>query len=306
MEVQLQQLRYVVTLSEEGQFVRAAARLHVAQPSISTAVRGLEQELGVVLFDRSRNGLSLTAAGEAFLPWARQALADCSAGVAAVQELTGLQRGRVTVGATPSLTTSLLATVLPAFRRDHPGIELDVFEGGSGVLVDRLARGLMDFALVILPVGRSGVEGRLLQREQLVLAVPSGHPLAARPSVQVGDLRGLPLVMFRDGYDLRETTVTACRRLGFEPAFAVEGLEMDGVLAMTRAGLGAAVVPASVVAPRDPLRGVPFHGGALDRLVGLAFRRDRTLSTAATTLIGRIEGAGRIQGSAKRGARPST
>jgi DNA-binding transcriptional LysR family regulator len=289
--VQLHQLRYVIALAGERHFGRAAARLHVAQPSVSAAVRALERELGVTLFDRARSGLALTAAGEAFLPWARQALADCDSGVAAVQELTGMQRGRVTIGTTPSLTTTVLPSVLPAFRRDHPGIDLAVDEAGSGDLVDRLERGLMDFALVILPVAGSWVRTRLLGEEPLVLAVPPDHPLAGRDALEVADLRDVPLVMFRDGYDLRESTLAACRREGFQPSYAVEGLEMDGVLAMAGAGLGAAVVPASVVPAGGALRPVPFRGGELTRAVGLAFRRDRTLSTAAARLVERIAAA---------------
>jgi DNA-binding transcriptional LysR family regulator len=280
--MQLQQLRYVLALAEEGQFVRAAAHLHVAQPSISTAVRALERELGVRLFDRARSGLVLTAAGEAFLPWARQALADCDAGVAAVRELSGLRRGRVVLGATPSLTTTLLPSVLSGFGRDHPGVELVVEEAGSGVLVERLEEGRMDLALVILPVERSWVRTVPLAEEELVLAVPTGHALASRPAVGLADLARVPLVMFRDGYDLRETTLSACARAGVRPRFAVEGLEMDGVLAMAAAGLGGAVLPESAVAAGSDLVGVPFRPRALVREFGLAYRRDRTLSAAAS------------------------
>ncbi|MHB8505240.1 MAG: LysR family transcriptional regulator, partial [Acidimicrobiales bacterium] len=219
--MQLHQLRYVVTLAEEGQFVRAATRLHVAQPSISSAVRALEVELGATLFDRSRQGAVATAAGEAFLPWARQVLADCDAGVAAVGALAGLQRGRVTLGATPSLTTTVLPPVLAEFRADHPGVELVVHEAGSGDLVRRLERSLVDFALIILPVAGTWLETRALGEEELVLAVPADHPLSQRPALRIGELRDVALVMFREGYDLRESTLAACRRAGFQPTFAL-------------------------------------------------------------------------------------
>jgi DNA-binding transcriptional LysR family regulator len=289
--VQLHQIRYVVTLAEEGQFVRAASRLHVAQPSISAAVRALEVELGAALFDRSRQGAVLTAAGEAFLPWARQVLADCDAGVAAVEALAGLERGRVTLGATPSLTTTFLPAVVAAFRRDHPAVDLLVDEAGSGDLVRSLERSLVDVALIILPVAGSWLETRPLGEEELVLAVPRHDPLAQREQLQLADLRDVPLVMFRNGYDLREATLAACRSAGFQPTFAVEGLEMDGVLAMAGAGVGAAVVPASVVPPDGPLRAVPFAGRELVRHIGVALRRDRTTSAAVRALIDRVEAA---------------
>lgn len=289
--VQLHQLRYVVALAEEGQFVKAAARLRVAQPSISAAVRALEVELGATLFDRSRHGALPTAAGEVFVPWARQVLADCDAGAAAVAALAGLQRGRVTLGATPSLTTTVLPSVVAGFRRAHPGVDLVVEEAGSGDLVGLLENSLVDVALVVLPVAGSWLETRYLGEEELVLAVPLGHDLAERSQVRIEDLADVPLVMFRSGYDLREATLAACRRAGFQPTFAIEGLEMDGVLAMAGAGVGAAVVPASVVAADAALVSVPFADRELLRHIGVARRQDRTISAAASALVTGIEAA---------------
>src|SRR5579875_3182634 len=247
--MQLHQLRYVVAVAEERRFTRAAARLHVAQPSISSAVAALEQELGAALFHRERSEVTLTGAGEAFLPWARQVLADCEAGAAAVRDLLGLRGGRLVIGATPSLTTNLLPPVLARFHADYPGVELTVHEAGSQDLVDRLGKGEMDLAVVILPVDRPWVESRSLLEEELVLAVDRGHPLAHRRSIRVPELEHVPLVMFKDGYDLREATLAACREAGFSPTMALQGLEMDGALAVAAAGLAAAVVPWSVVSP---------------------------------------------------------
>src|ERR1700722_3652049 len=124
MDVQLHQLRYAVCVADERRFTRAAARLHVAQPSISSAVAALEQELGAPLFHRDRSEVTLTGAGEVFLPWARQVLAHCDAGGGAGRDLMGLRRGRLVIGATPSLTTNLLPPVLARFHTEHPGIEL--------------------------------------------------------------------------------------------------------------------------------------------------------------------------------------
>jgi DNA-binding transcriptional LysR family regulator len=283
--VQLHQLRYVVCVAEERRFTRAAARLHVAQPSISSAVAALEQELGASLFHRDRAEVTLTGAGEVFLPWARQVLADCEAGAAAVRDLLGLQRGRLVLGATPSLTTNLLPRVLARFHADHPAIELTVHEAGSQELVDRLGRGEMDLAVVILPVDRPWVESRDLMEEELVLAVDRRHPLAHRRSIRVAELEHVPLVMFKDGYDLREATLLACRQAGFNPVMAMQGLEMDGALALAAAGAAAAVVPGSVVAPSGPLRAVRFRGAALKRRIGLASRRDHPFSPAASAFV---------------------
>ena len=283
--MQLHQLRYMVTVAEERRFTRAATRLHVAQPSVSSAIASLEHELGAPLFHRERNEVSLTGAGEVFLPWARQVLADCESGASAVRDLLGLKRGRLALGSTPSLTTTLLPPVIAAFHEAHPGLDLMLHEAGSPDLVDRLEKGEMDLAVVILPVNRPWVHTTELKDEELVLAVNESHDLAGRRFIRVADLEHTPLVMFKDGYDLRETTLAACRQAGFSPTLVMQGLEMDGALALATAGVGAVVVPESVIAPGGPLRGVHFRNAAMKRTIGLASRRDRPFSPAAQAFV---------------------
>jgi DNA-binding transcriptional LysR family regulator len=205
--------------------------------------------------------------------------------VAAVRDLLGLRRGRLVLGATPSLTTNLLPPVLARFHAEHPGIELTLHEAGSQDLVDRLGKGEMDLAVVILPVDRPWVTSTALMREELVLAVNRAHPLAHRRSIRVAELEQVPLVMFKDGYDLREATLLACRQAGFAPTMAMQGLEMDGALALAAAGVAAAVVPESVLTASGPLRGVRFRGAALERTIGLASRRDRPFSPSAQAFV---------------------
>lgn len=292
--MQLQQLRYVVAVAEERHFTRAAARLHVAQPSVSSAVRDLERELGAPLFHRERGSVALTSAGEVFLPWARQALADLERSRVEVRELLGLRRGRLALGATPSLTTRLLPSVLGRFQARWPGIELAVREAGSVDLVAGVAAGTLDLALVILPVTTAALAVTPLAVEELVLAVGPGHALAGRGAVTLDDLRDLPLVVPRAGYELRTATAAACRSVGFDPLIALEAGEMDGVIAMTAAGLGAAVLPSSVVA--EPLRALRFAGSSLRRTIGLTARADRPRSRAAVAFADHLAGLLRSEG----------
>ncbi|HEV7209995.1 MAG TPA: LysR substrate-binding domain-containing protein [Mycobacteriales bacterium] len=293
MQVQIQQLRYVVAVAQERHFTRAAAKLHVAQPSLSVQVRALERELGAPLFDRTRGALGLTAAGEAFLPWARQALADLAAGQDDVRELLGLRRGRLAIGATPSLTSGLLPPLLARFHARYPGIDLILTQAGSRDLVARLGDGVLDLALLILPVGIPDITTIALAIEELVLAVAPDHPLAHRRRIRVAELAGVPLVMFRAGYDLREATFAACRAAGFTPELALEGGEMDGVLALAAAGIGAAVVPGSVVRAGGPLVAVRFTGNqpaVPRRTVGLAERAHRPRPAAVGALVDELTG----------------
>jgi DNA-binding transcriptional LysR family regulator len=282
--MELHQLRYFVAVAELRHFTKAARDLRIAQPSVSRAVRVLEEELGTQLFHRMKGNVALTSAGEVLLPWARRVLADVDGAALEVQELADLRRGRLAVGATPSLATTLLPPALARFHAAFPGVELVLHEAGSRDLVGELEQGALDIALVILPLRHEVLETTPLLREELVVAVAPDHPLASRKTIAIGDLRGVPLVMFRDGYDLRATTLAAFRRAGFEPTLALEGGEMDGVLRLAAAGLGVAVVPSLVIDPAGPLRAVRL-ADPLTRTIGFANRRDRRLTRAGREFV---------------------
>ena len=282
--MELHQLRYFVAVAEERHFTKAAQDLHVAQPSVSRAIRVLEEELGAPLFHRMKGNVALTSAGEVLLPWARRVLVDVDGAAGEVRELADLRRGRLAVGATPSLTTTLLPPALARFHQSFPGIALVLHEAGSRDLVRELEQGALDIALVILPVRHDVLETTPLLREELVVAVAPQSPFAARKTVPIAELKGVPLVMFRDGYDLRAATLAACRRAGFEPVFALEGGEMDGVLRLAAAGVGVAVVPSLVIDPAGPLRAVRL-AEPLTRTIGFANRRDRRLSRAGREFV---------------------
>ncbi len=280
--MQLQQLAYFVAVADTSHFTRAAERMRVAQPSLSKQIKALERELGAPLFSRARGNVTLTGAGEALLPLARRMLADADTARREVAELAGLRRGRVRLGATPSLCAGLLADTLALFHRDYPGIELLVEESGSRDLVHDLARGQLDLALIILPLQSNdpSLVTEEILRENLVVAAPV-TARGRKAYLRIEELRGRPLVMFRRGYDLREATLAACRQAGFEPSFAVEGGEMDAVLRFVEAGLGVAVVPSMVLDGRPGLAGTPLAPPGLTRTVALAHRKDVEPTRAA-------------------------
>ncbi|GAA4717929.1 LysR family transcriptional regulator [Phytohabitans rumicis] len=282
MKVQLQQLRYFAAVANHRHFTRAADELGVAQPTLSKQIHSLEADIGAPLFDRTRGNITLTPAGAALLPLAKRILADVETARREVQELVGLRRGRVRIGATPSLSTSLVAQVLRRYRAAYPGIDLRVEEGGSQDLVRHLTEGELDLALIVLP--EHGTDPALraepILRESLVVA--SVMPLTA--PLRITDLRDRPLVMFRKGYDLRDVTLEACRRAGFVPSFAVEGGEMDAVLSFVEAELGVALVPSMVLSSRPGLRATPLAPPGVRRTIALAHRRESPPTHAAVAL----------------------
>jgi DNA-binding transcriptional LysR family regulator len=283
--VQLQQLRYFLAVAETRHFTQAADNLGVAQPTLSKQIHTLEASLGAPLFERIRGAVSLTVAGAALLPLAQRKVADAAAAPSAVSDIVGLRRGEVRLGATPSLCSSLVPEVLRTFRSAHPEIQLYVIEGSSQDLIENLHAHRLDLALIVQP--SQGVDEVLeaapVLRESLVVASPLSAPTPYE-QIALSELEHTPLVMFRAGYDIRGVTLEACRMAGFTPKFAVEGGEMDAVLAFVEAGLGVALVPSMVLVNRPLLRATPLAPPGMQRTIALAHRKRTVLPHAAEAL----------------------
>jgi DNA-binding transcriptional LysR family regulator len=290
MSMELHQLAYAEAIADEGSFTRAANRLHVAQPTLSRAIRLLERELGVVLFHRAPGhaAVGLTQEGAALLPFLHRVLADVEDAEAEARSLIGMATGRLVIGATPSLATRLLPPVLAEYHAAFPGVELSLVEARSRDLTALVTDGRVDLGIVVLPVHSPRVVTAVLFDDPLVIALRSDHALAGRARIRLRELDQLPIVAFSNGYDLRAVTDEACRRNGVQPRTAVEGGEMDGVLALVAAGLGVAVVPAIALDPNGPVRSVPLAQPRLHRTIALARRSDRPAGHAARELERRL------------------
>lgn len=285
--MQLQQLRYFLAVEQTRHFTQAADILGVSQPTLSKQIHTLETTLGAPLFERIRGGVTLTVAGQTLLPLAQRMVADADAAQEAVADIVGLRRGEVRLGATPSLCSSLVPEVLRTFRAGNPDIQLYVNEGGSQDLIENLLAHTLDLALIVQP--EEGVDDSLsadpVLRESLVVAsVADGPPPTPHAQIALSELEHTPLVMFRAGYDIRGVTLEACQKAGFTPKFAVEGGEMDAVLAFVEAGLGVALVPSMVLANRPLLRATPLAPPGMRRTIALAHRKRSVLPHAAEAL----------------------
>ncbi|MET0812955.1 MAG: LysR substrate-binding domain-containing protein [Microbacterium sp.] len=278
----LEQLRGFVGVAHGGNFTRAAEELHLAQPSLSRQISTLEHDLGAELFHRARGGSTLTAAGEALLPLARRMLADADAVRRTLDELAGLKRGRVRLGATPTLCVSLVAEVLSAFHAVHPAIELHVSEQGSRRLLDELDGGELDLALITTSDAESSERfdvTPLLVEELVVVSSSSEPPITGAHSIRLEDVARLPQIVFSPSYDLRATTDAAFLAAGLTPHAIVEGVEMDAVLRFVERGLGVAIVPAMVLIERPGLQAVRLSEPTLSRTISIA----RVAGIAPTT-----------------------
>lgn len=271
MDVELRHLRYFVAVAEELSFTRAAERLHIAQPPLSTQIRNLEAALGVALFDRSRRQVSLTDAGELLLEESRRLLTQIEQALSATRTAGEGEAGRLTIGFIPSASTSTLPGHLRAFRRRHPGVELFLRELPPDELAAQLHAGALDLCFLYLPFDDPRLEQVVVAREPLVAALPEDHRLARAerprsrtagddaagddaagetgPPIRLRDLRDEPFVLPARHHmpGLHARVLAACRRAGFEPEPVQRDVWlMQTVLGLVAAGLGVALVPESI------------------------------------------------------------
>jgi DNA-binding transcriptional LysR family regulator len=283
--MELRQLQYFVTVAEEANFTRAAAKLYVAQPGVSAQIRRLERELGQQLLDRAARAVRLTEAGAAVLPYARAALSAVDGARLAVDELTGLLRGHGAIGTVTSHTVDL-AALLAQFHHDHPAVELTLTEHNSDQLIDALRGGRLDAAIIALgATPPPDLELHIVTDEPIAAAVSHRHELAKRSTIPLTALRDRALISLPPGTGTRSLLDHACAAAGFSPHIAFEA-STPGMLAQLAAqGLGVAIVPASIAQARQDLHPLTITRPALRGRLALAWRTNGPISPAARALV---------------------
>lgn len=285
IRVDLQQLRYVVAVAELGNFTRAAERCFVVQSALSHQVARLEQELGARLFHRTSRRVSLTPAGEAFLPAARQCLEAAERARAEVAAATGEIRGRLSVGVIPTVAAVDVPAVLSDFHRQHPQVRIGLLTGTSEALVRRVTDGRLDVAFLGLPAGAEvdGVGDHVLATDRHVAVVARDHRLAKRKRLGLDQLADEVFVDFPAGTAGRAQTdhAFAAAQLDREVAFEVTDVHL--MVALARSGLCVALLPEAFTPALDGVTTVAVRGGPC-RAEHVVWSR-RGLSPAASAFL---------------------
>lgn len=281
------QLAAVVAVADAGSFTAAAEVLGHSQPAVSQAVRGVERELGVQLFDRRATGVLVTSAGEAFLGPARQALHDREAARAAVRSVVGLDAGHLDIACIPSLAADIAAPIVGAFRRRHPAITVRLREPDEGTTVEDLVRqGRSEIGFCALPPTGDGLVAHALEEQELLAVLSPGHAssLARRGAVPLARLAELPLITAPAGASTHEQLAVALAAIGERLDPVIETDHRDTIVPLVQAGAGAAVLPRAVAEATASrwVQVLPLRP-SVSRTVGLV-HRDGVLSPAAAAL----------------------
>jgi DNA-binding transcriptional LysR family regulator len=260
--VELRQLLYFDAVVRHGGFTRAAEQLHVAQPAVSVQIKRLEAELGVVLIHRTTRRLALTAAGESLLHRVRPVLAELAAVRAELSEISAGLSGTIRVGATPVLGSVDLTAALASFRREHPGVRLELRSGLVAELLAELDTGALDVAVGPADADLAPrYQVSALAEETLLLVVPAGRGLAGRNRpVRLSAVRDDPFVCLPAGSGLHALLLSAAAAEGFSPRVDFETYSPGNIRELVAARLGVALLAASVAhAPGPPIEIHPLH-----------------------------------------------
>ena len=240
----LKDLRYLVALVDHGHFGRAAEACHVSQPTLSTQLKKLEEQLGVTLFERTNRAVRVTTQGEEIVARARRILADVEAIVEVGRRGAAPLSGAFGLGVIPTLGPYLLPWLAPALAEDHPHLRLSVIEDQTACLLERLIAHRLDAALIALPVSDAGIATLPLFDEPFWYAEPAGGTAAAADIVTGDDLRGQKLLLLTEGHCLRDQSLALCRTSERDAPMDFRATSLEFICEMVAMGIGSTLLPA--------------------------------------------------------------
>jgi LysR family cyn operon transcriptional activator len=250
----LRSLRTFVATADSGGLGRASERLHLSQPAASRQIDALEAEFGVPLFQRVGRRLQLTSEGEDLLRQSRRLLADADLLAERARALKGGQAGTLRVAASPQMISSLLAPILPRFRDRHPGIDVQLIEGGVTQHRSRLERG--EVHLAIMTMRDSRFAWRLLGPVHILAVLPKKHRLARRAVIDITELAGEPLLLMQREYAGRQWFDAACQAAHVAPRVLMEGTNAYTLLELAAVGYGVPIINSTALIRNPELRAV--------------------------------------------------
>lgn len=293
--MKLSSLRYLVAFADEGSFSRAAERCHISQPTMSVALKNLEDELGVSLIERSKGHVALTDLGWQVAAQARRALDETRRIEQVAQLGKDPLHGDFRLGVIHTIGPYLLPELIGAMRKIAPDTHLYIEETMTALLADYLKYGTVDAAIVALPFDVPGIQVQALYDEPFEVVVPQGHQWAKRQKIAQGEVRGTDVLVLKAGNCFREQVLDACPEISHADGSLHEGHSIETVRCMVASGYGISVLPAGTldgIYRNDLVVSIPFETPEPSRRVALAWRQGFTRQQAIKAImqaVGMIE-----------------
>lgn len=284
----LKDLKYLVALADTGHFGKAAERTFVSQPTLSAQLKKLEDFLGVKLVERQPKNVQLTDVGKQVVVRARRMLNESEEIIALARHNADPFAGKLKMALIPTIGPYLLPRVMPKLRKALPALSLMLYEYQTEPLLKHLRDGEIDLGILALPAEQDGLESRTLYEEDFTVALPNDHPLAAKSTIKVQDLKGQTLLLLEDGHCLRDQALEVCSRVDVREHEDFRGTSLETLRQMVVAGLGITLLPElAVEAPFGSQRGLTvrrFAKPAPSRIVGAVWRKSSTRTAAAAAV----------------------
>ncbi|WP_440119310.1 LysR family transcriptional regulator [Paenibacillus sp. QZ-Y1] len=272
-------LKYFQTVARTEHMTKAAHELHMAQPALSMIISRLEDEVGVPLFDRVGRKIRLNAYGKAYLKRVNQSLTNLEEGRREVMELAGYEQGKISLATT---TLNRLTKLLSAYLTRYPDVNFKITQASTvKEKLQLLEQSEIDFFLTSQCIDRADIKHIPLVTEEILLTVPSMHPLAGRDRISLTELANEDFISLKQGYSFREITDMYCRHAGFLPHIICEGDEPAAIAGLVQAGLGIAFAPAASQREDDTLSYLHIDGADCQLTFYLAWVEGRYLSRTA-------------------------
>ena len=240
MDSNLQKYMALLKTVEYGSFTKAAESLGYIQSSVSKMIADLEQEWHISLLERSRNGVQITAEGMALLPYAQSLVNDYRLLRERVADLNGLQQGLIRIGVFSSVATHWMPRIIQAFQHDYPAVEYELLLGDYSEIEKWIAEGRVECGFLRLPT-RSEFETIALEKDELMLILPKGHPLAKKKRIQPADLNGESFMLLEHGGKTEVSEFLALHNIN--PAVRFTTWDDYAILSMVESGLGIGILP---------------------------------------------------------------
>ncbi|WP_297963737.1 LysR family transcriptional regulator [uncultured Anaerovibrio sp.] len=282
--MELRQLEYFQMASRLKNITRAAERLNVSQPNITVAIKKLEAELGIQLFDRSQKQLLLTPEGTIFLNRIELALRNIHDAVLEVNDYKQLQKGTIKIGIPSMIGAYLFPRIFSSFQHLYPHLDIYLYEEGSMTIREQLERDELDFGIVILSDASSSLQLLPMARNQIVACVPNGHPLAKKESINITDISDADLIMLKEGSFLRYMVLNKLKLANITPNIVLESNQIETIKGLVSSNVGISFLLDFIVKGTPGVKILPFEEPIYVDL-GLAWKKERYISKAAQSFI---------------------
>jgi len=282
--MELRQLEYFQSVCRFNNITRAAQSLHVSQPSITNAIKKLEAELGITLFDRSKKQISLTIEGQVFLERVDDILRRIEDAITEMNDYGQLRKGNLKIGIPPMIGNYLFPHIFVNFKELYPQIELSLYENGSLSTRRMIEKGDLDLGIVIISEPSKQLETLPISQSEILVCLNKNHYLCSKANLNFEDLKNEPIIMLKEGFYHRQKIMEYFKEYNIKPNVVLSSNQLETIKSLLINGVGVSFLLKEIVEGDERIVSLPLKN-PINVTIGLAWKKDRYLSNASKTFI---------------------